>query len=64
MTGVCFLPAVGQVQAAGSVLVVGGGSTGVEMAAEIKTEYPDKKVIISYIPLLFTPLRDLWLEHN
>ena len=33
-----------QVQAADSVLVVGGGSTGVEMAAEIKTEYPDKKV--------------------
>lgn len=35
-----------QVQAADSVLVVGGGSTGVEMAAEIKTEYPDKKVTI------------------
>ena len=33
-----------QIQAAESVLVVGGGSTGVEMAAEIKTEYPDKKV--------------------
>eukprot|EP00064_Thunnus_orientalis_P021349 superscaffoldBa00006417_g21510 len=33
-------------QAAGSVLVVGGGSTGVEMAAEIKTEYPDKKVVL------------------
>nr|XP_033469241.1 apoptosis-inducing factor 2 [Epinephelus lanceolatus] len=37
---------VKQVQAAGSVLVVGGGSTGVEMAAEIKTEYPDKKVVL------------------
>ncbi|CAK6983858.1 apoptosis-inducing factor 2 [Scomber scombrus] len=37
---------VTQVQAAGSVLVVGGGSTGVEMAAEIKTEYPDKKVVL------------------
>uniref|UniRef100_A0A3Q3WMH3 Ferroptosis suppressor protein 1 n=1 Tax=Mola mola TaxID=94237 RepID=A0A3Q3WMH3_MOLML len=35
-----------QVQAAESVLVVGGGSTGVEMAAEIKTEYPDKKVVL------------------
>uniref|UniRef100_A0A8C4I1C3 Ferroptosis suppressor protein 1 n=1 Tax=Dicentrarchus labrax TaxID=13489 RepID=A0A8C4I1C3_DICLA len=35
-----------QVQAADSVLVVGGGSTGVEMAAEIKTEYPDKKVVL------------------
>ncbi|KAG7215006.1 hypothetical protein INR49_022896 [Caranx melampygus] len=35
-----------QVQAADSVLVVGGGSTGVEMAAEIKTEYPEKKVVL------------------
>ncbi|XP_056147707.1 apoptosis-inducing factor 2 isoform X2 [Lampris incognitus] len=33
-------------QAAESVLVVGGGSTGVEMAAEIKTEFPDKKVVL------------------
>lgn len=33
-----------QIQNADSVLVVGGGSTGVEMAAEIKTEYPHKKV--------------------
>ncbi|XP_039994266.1 apoptosis-inducing factor 2 [Xiphias gladius] len=37
---------VQQVQAADSVVVVGGGSTGVEMAAEIKTEYPDKKVVL------------------
>ncbi|XP_033971382.1 apoptosis-inducing factor 2 [Trematomus bernacchii] len=35
-----------QVQAADSVLVVGGGSTGVEMAAEIKTQYPHKKVVL------------------
>lgn len=35
-----------QVQAADSVLVIGGGATGVEMAAEIRTEYPDKKVLI------------------
>ncbi|XP_024864819.1 apoptosis-inducing factor 2 isoform X2 [Kryptolebias marmoratus] len=35
-----------QFQAADSVLVVGGGATGVEMAAEIKTEYPDKKVVL------------------
>lgn len=35
-----------QIQAADSVLVVGGGSTGVEMAAEIKTEYPEKKVVL------------------
>lgn len=33
-----------QIQVADSVLVIGGGSTGVEMAAEIRTEYPDKKV--------------------
>lgn len=33
-----------QIQLAETVLVVGGGSTGVEMAAEVKTEYPDKKV--------------------
>ncbi|XP_028278641.1 apoptosis-inducing factor 2-like [Parambassis ranga] len=37
---------VSQVQAADSVLVVGGGSTGVEMAAEIKTEYPEKTVVL------------------
>ncbi|XP_074532508.1 ferroptosis suppressor protein 1 [Halichoeres trimaculatus] len=37
---------VKQVQAADSVLVIGGGSTGVEMAAEIKTEYPEKKVVL------------------
>ncbi|XP_042339406.1 apoptosis-inducing factor 2, partial [Plectropomus leopardus] len=37
---------VKEVQAAGSVLVVGGGSSGVELAAEIKTEYPDKKVVL------------------
>ncbi|CAL8258934.1 unnamed protein product [Lota lota] len=42
-----------QIQAASSVLVVGGGATGVEMAAEIKTEFPDKKVVLvhSRIPL-------------
>ncbi|KAK5854422.1 hypothetical protein PBY51_015493 [Eleginops maclovinus] len=33
-----------QVQAADSVLVVGGGSTGVEMAAEIKSQYPKKRL--------------------
>lgn len=37
-----------QVQAADTVLVIGGGSTGVEMAAEIRTEYPDKKVRRDY----------------
>lgn len=33
-----------QVQRSQSVVVVGGGSAGVEMAAEVKTEYPDKEV--------------------
>lgn len=37
---------VKEIQAAESVLVIGGGSTGVEMAAEVKTEYPDKKVVL------------------
>ncbi|XP_008320791.1 ferroptosis suppressor protein 1 [Cynoglossus semilaevis] len=37
---------VKQIQAADSVLVVGGGASGVEMAAEIKTEYPEKKVVL------------------
>ncbi|XP_061915369.1 apoptosis-inducing factor 2 [Entelurus aequoreus] len=37
---------VKQIQNADSVLVVGGGSTGVEMAAELKTEYPQKKVVL------------------
>ncbi|XP_065153346.1 ferroptosis suppressor protein 1 [Paramisgurnus dabryanus] len=37
---------VKEIQAANSVLVVGGGTTGVEMAAEIRTEYPNKKVIL------------------
>ncbi|MED6282009.1 Apoptosis-inducing factor 2 [Characodon lateralis] len=40
-----------QIQVADSVLVVGGGATGVEMAAEIKTEYPDKKVITDPVQL-------------
>ncbi|CAN9499537.1 unnamed protein product [Ophioblennius macclurei] len=35
-----------EIQAADSVLVVGGGTSGVEMAAEIKTEYPAKKVVL------------------
>lgn len=33
-----------QVQHSQSIVVVGGGSAGVEMAAEIKTEYPQKEV--------------------
>ncbi|KAL4641151.1 apoptosis-inducing factor 2 [Arapaima gigas] len=37
---------VKQIQQADSVVVIGGGSTGVEMAAEVKTEYPEKKVVL------------------
>ncbi|KAG9275283.1 apoptosis-inducing factor 2 [Astyanax mexicanus] len=37
---------VKEIQASDSVLVVGGGATGLEMAAEIRTEYPNKKVIL------------------
>ncbi|KAJ3610833.1 hypothetical protein NHX12_022923 [Muraenolepis orangiensis] len=42
-----------EIQASGSVLVVGGGATGLEMAAEVKTEFPDKRVVLvhSRIPL-------------
>ncbi|XP_076981161.1 ferroptosis suppressor protein 1 isoform X2 [Tamandua tetradactyla] len=44
---------VTQVQSSQSIVVVGGGSAGVEMAAEIKTEYPEKEVslIHSRVPL-------------
>ncbi|XP_045437735.1 ferroptosis suppressor protein 1 isoform X4 [Pipistrellus kuhlii] len=37
---------VKQVQCSQSIVVVGGGSAGVEMAAEIKTEYPEKEVTL------------------
>ncbi|XP_070421065.1 ferroptosis suppressor protein 1 isoform X12 [Equus przewalskii] len=37
---------VTQVQRAQSIVVVGGGSAGVEMAAEIKTDYPEKEVTL------------------
>lgn len=37
---------VQQVQRSEFVVVVGGGSAGVEMAAEIKTEYPNKEVTL------------------
>lgn len=49
---------VKEIHSAKTVLVVGGGSTGVEMAAEVKTEYPDKKVILihSHIGLADTEL--------
>ncbi|XP_003783646.1 apoptosis-inducing factor 2 [Otolemur garnettii] len=44
---------VKQVQRSRFIVVVGGGSAGVEMAAEIKTEYPEKEVTLihSHVPL-------------
>lgn len=56
-----------QVQAADSILVIGGGPTGVEMAAEIITEYPDKKVRCHYGNLWHQGLchsGDLWLHRH
>ncbi|MBN3276030.1 AIFM2 factor, partial [Polyodon spathula] len=37
---------VKEVQAAERIVVVGGGSAGVEMAAELKTDYPSKEVTL------------------
>ncbi|XP_052019827.1 ferroptosis suppressor protein 1 isoform X2 [Apodemus sylvaticus] len=44
---------VKQIQRSQFIVVVGGGSAGVEMAAEIKTEYPEKEVTLihSRVPL-------------
>lgn len=45
MVGGCVLHfLLFQVQHSQSIVVVGGGSAGVEMAAEIKTEHPEKEV--------------------
>lgn len=45
-TWVCFTvwSLLLQIQRSQFIVVVGGGSAGVEMAAEIKTEYPEKEV--------------------
>ncbi|XP_029465144.1 apoptosis-inducing factor 2 [Rhinatrema bivittatum] len=37
---------VKEIQKAKRIVVVGGGSAGVEMAAEVKTDYPDKEVTL------------------
>jgi NADH dehydrogenase FAD-containing subunit len=34
-------------QASESILVVGGGASGVEYAAEVASQYPDKRVTVS-----------------
>lgn len=35
-----------EVKKANSIVVIGGGAAGVEMAAEVKTDYPDKEVTL------------------
>ncbi|CAA3010828.1 apoptosis-inducing factor homolog B [Olea europaea subsp. europaea] len=35
-----------KIEAASSVLIVGGGPTGVELSAEIAVDYPDKRVVL------------------
>ena len=36
----------GKIESSGSVLIIGGGPTGVELAGEIVVDYPDKKVTL------------------
>ncbi|XP_071987531.1 ferroptosis suppressor protein 1 [Engystomops pustulosus] len=50
---------VKEVQKAKHVVVVGGGSAGVEMAAEVKTEYPEKEVTLIHSKV---PLADVELQ--
>ncbi|XP_069835269.1 ferroptosis suppressor protein 1 [Dendropsophus ebraccatus] len=50
---------VKQVQKAKRVVIVGGGSAGVEMAAEVKTDYPEKEVILIHSKIA---LADVELE--
>lgn len=40
-----------QIQRSQFIVVVGGGSAGVEMAAEIKTEYPEKEVRLDLLAM-------------
>lgn len=44
-----------QIEAAASVVVVGGGSVGVEMAAEVAEAHPGKKVSRALVALLLPP---------
>lgn len=50
-----------QVQQADSILVVGGGTTGVEMAAELKTAHPHKKVTLCLKTVLSNQRLSDWL---
>lgn len=38
-----------KIDSAGSILIVGGGPTGVELAGEIAVDFPDKKVTLVHI---------------
>lgn len=47
LNDVIFAPAESQkINSAGSILIVGGGPTGVELAGEIAVDFPDKKVTL------------------
>jgi NADH dehydrogenase FAD-containing subunit len=47
LNDVIFVPAENQkINSAGSILIVGGGPTGVELAGEIAVDFPDKKVTL------------------
>jgi NADH dehydrogenase FAD-containing subunit len=47
LNDVIFAPAESQkINSAGSILIVGGGPTGVELAGEIAFDFPDKKVTL------------------
>ncbi|KAJ2008175.1 hypothetical protein GGI04_001248 [Coemansia thaxteri] len=45
----------GRIQAAQSVVVVGGGAVGIEMAADIKSDFPDKQVTLIHSRALPIP---------
>lgn len=47
LNDVIFVPAENRkINSAGSILIVGGGPTGVELAGEIAVDFPDKKVTL------------------
>ena len=53
-----------QLAAASSVLVIGGGPVGVELAAEVLTQYPDKQVtIVDALPELCASFPDACVQH-
>uniref|UniRef100_A0A8D0G354 Ferroptosis suppressor protein 1 n=1 Tax=Sphenodon punctatus TaxID=8508 RepID=A0A8D0G354_SPHPU len=53
---------VKEVQKAPRIIVVGGGSAGVEMAAEIKTDYPAKEVTLIHSRVALADLKEILLR--